>query len=154
MIILREAVAYSTIILVLCGLIYSEGQKSVALQSQIALPVQELYKKLSRSQIKLQILDARQNLSDYEDTHVPGSVPFPNCEFDKLPSEVAEQIFFYMPTVIVSENGDPEVFSRCKSYFKTVQNLQGGITAWVDNNLPEDSGEYYPPRLKAGGGCL
>lgn len=152
--IIKEAVVYTSLIFILCGIIYSEGQKTKLMESRIGLPVLDLYKKLSRSQSKLQIIDVRQNLSDYEDTHLPGAIPMPNCQFENLPASVAGQIFSYIPTIIVSEDGNTEAFSRCIGTFKTLQNLKGGIKAWVDENLPEDSGEYSPPRPTSGGGCL
>lgn len=150
----RESITYFTLIFILCAMIYSEGKRNLELQAQIALPVQELFKILSRSQVKMQILDVREKLEDYDDTHIPGSIPLPGCNWQNLPDGVSENVYSYMPTVIVSNNGEVEAFKKCANYFKNARNLQGGITAWVDDNLPEDSGEYFPPKLKAGGGCL
>lgn len=151
---IEEATVYTGIILFLCGMIYSEGQKNIEIQSRLPISAQQLYKKLSQSQIKLQILDIRPKLESYDDTHIPGSIPLPNCQFENLPEGVATNIYAYLPTIIVSEDGNPEILKQCRSHFKNIQNLNGGIKAWLDDNLPEDSGEYLPPKLKAGGGCL
>jgi len=43
---------------------------------------------------------------------------------------------------------------RCFARFTGARRLAGGMAAWVAAKLPEDSGEYAPPSVKAGGGCL
>jgi 3-mercaptopyruvate sulfurtransferase SseA len=56
--------------------------------------------------------------------------------------------------VLVTGSGDPAEGVRCAGYFTSARLLAGGMEAWSDANLPEDSGEYSPPSAKAGGGCL
>jgi hypothetical protein len=68
--------------------------------------------------------------------------------------KVMERILPSVPTIIVSEDGDAEAFKKCATFFTSARNLEGGLEAWVDANLPEDSGEYIPPKPSAGGGCL
>jgi rhodanese-related sulfurtransferase len=150
----KESVVYSLIIVILSFLIFSQGKKNTILLAQLPLPAQDLFKLLGRSQIKMQIIDVREKLIDYDDTHIPGSIPLPQCEWKDLPKGVAENIYSYMPSIIVSQNGDEAIFKKCAPFFKNVRNLKGGIAAWLEVNLPEDSGEYFPPQLKAGGGCL
>ena len=54
---------------------------------------------------------------------------------------------FFLVTSIQAQ-GDEE------DAFKLARNLEGGIEGWTDEGLPEDSGEYVPPKPGAGGGCL
>lgn len=149
-----ELGAYFTTILVLASLLFQEGQKRVDLQSQISIPPQELYKKLSNSQTKLQIIDIRSDQSSYEDAHVPGAIPLYNCDFLKGNESTTKNIFTFAPTIIVSENGDENVFRDCAKNFTQARNLAGGMAAWSEEGLPEDSSEYSPPKLSGGGGCL
>jgi hypothetical protein len=78
----------------------------------------------------------------------------PDCEESKTPEEALPQINYYLPTVIISKEGDEEIFKKCLQKFKMAQNLAGGITAWADEGYPLDEGEYEPPKAGGGGGCL
>ncbi len=142
-------------VVVLSLLVIKEGRESVALKAQRPIQPRELFKKVSQSQVKLQVLDVRADVEKfYEDIHIPGAVPYPNCDPEMVSKAVGERIFFYSPTVIVSEDGNLDVFQHCRTQFANVVNLEGGMTAWSDEGLPEDSGEYVPPKAGAGGGCL
>ena len=115
---------------------------------------QQLYKTLAKGSSKLQIIDVREDPYDFEDAHIPGAIPFPNCELEQTPDAAKQMIERTVPTVIVSEDGDEELYERCAAHFTSVRNLGGGFDGWFDANYPEDVGEYELPPLKAGGGCL
>lgn len=149
-----EWFAYVGVIAILSGLVYGEGKRNVELHAQVSLTGQELYRKIAHSKTKLQIIDVRADSSEYEDTHIPGAIPFPNCDMSATPDEAKQQIFSFVPTIIVSKDGDMETFKKCQQNFTVARNLAGGIAAWDDASLPEDSGEYVPPKASAGGGCL
>ncbi len=159
-----ERVIYIGLIIVLAGLLVSFGKKEIELQKQIPITAEELYKKLANPRVNLQIIDVRpyepedEDYEDeymyYTDIHLPGAIPLPDCDETKAPEEAVEQINPYLPTIIVSENGDPEIFKKCAQKFKIVQNLAGGIVAWDEAGLPTEDGEYEPPKMGGGGGCL
>jgi rhodanese-related sulfurtransferase len=151
---LKEPFIHLGVIAVLCVLILGEGRRNAELQARQALSPGQLYKKLASSQVKLQLVDARPALDAYEDTHVPGALPFPGCDKSKTPPAARERIYPYVPTVVITESGDAKTFSECAANFKLALNLQGGMKAWSELNLPEDSGEYSAPSSIAGGGCL
>lgn len=159
-----ERVIYIGLIIVLAGLLVSFGKKEIELQKQIPITAEELYKKLANPRVNLQIIDVRpyepedEDYEDeymyYTDIHLPGAIPLPECDETKAPEEAVEQINPYLPTIIVSRDGDPEIFKKCAQKFKIVQNLAGGIVAWDEAGLPTEDGEYEPPKMGGGGGCL
>lgn len=149
-----EVGVYVALIAVLSAMVGLEGSRNTELQSKAQLTPKKLYAKLSNPQLKLQIVDAREDLSEYEDTHVPGALPFPGCDVAKLPEPAKDRVYGYVPTVIITSEGDAATFEKCRAQFAVAWNLAGGMTAWSDQNLPEDSGEYTPPKSSAGGGCL
>ena len=136
------------------ALLAREAAANARLQAQVPLSPKELYQAIATSQQKLQLVDVRAALADYDDTHVPGAVPLPGCDPDKAPPAAAERVLASVPTVIISADGDRAAFEACAARFTQARNLAGGVDAWVDANLPEDSGEYLPPKPAAGGGCL
>jgi rhodanese-related sulfurtransferase len=100
-------------------------------------------------------VDVRPDLSgDYEDAHVPGAVPLPACDPARAPAAARSRIMSSAPTVIVSARGDDAEVRACLARFTSARSLSGGMAAWSAANLPEDTGEYAPPSVKAGGGCL
>jgi rhodanese-related sulfurtransferase len=115
----------------------------------------ELYRTLARSRAALQVVDVRADLADgYEDARVPGAIPLPGCDLAATPERARDRVYPSVPTVLVTSSGDPAEAARCAGFFTTARLLAGGMEAWSDANLPEDSGEYSPPSAKAGGGCL
>lgn len=152
---LVEPAIYIALLLALGGGVLIEGKRQADLEEQLPLTAQELYQKLARSQVRWQLVDVRPEPSElYEDAHIPGALPFPECDPQKTPAEARSRILASVPTVIVSEEGDPQLYQKCLAHFVTARNLAGGFAAWSDANYPEDSGEYVPPRSSAGGGCL
>lgn len=150
-----EPFIYIVLFVVLGGLVLSEGAKAAALDRSIALTPKELYRKIAKREGALQIVDVREDVEEnYEDTHIPGAIPFPNCDMKETPEGARDQVEPSVPTIIVSGDGDQELFNKCAAYFTSARNLEGGLEAWDDENLPEDSGEYQPPKVGAGGGCL
>jgi len=158
-----ERSIYIAVILVLAVLLVSFGKKEVELQKKIPITAEELYQKMSNPKIKLQIVDVRPLTSDddvggYEDSRIPGALPFPNCDESQMNTEnlkaALKNINPYLDTVIVSKDGDPAIFEKCASKFTKVQNLAGGMKAWQQAGFPDESGEYTPPKAGGGGGCL
>jgi rhodanese-related sulfurtransferase len=126
-------------------LIVREGRRMSELEAKVAVSPAELYALLARSKTPPQIVDLREG---YEDSHIPGAIPFPAC------NQASEWIIESRPSVIVSEEGDPALFAKCRERFTLARNLAGGMTAWIEESYPEDEGEFLPPRTSAGGGCL
>lgn len=158
-----ERTAYIAIIVVLATLVLSMGKKQIELQKNIPVTANELYEKLSNPKLKVQVIDTRPLTSDddvggYEDSRIPGALPFPDCDETKMTSETLQEalkrINPYAYTVIVSADGNREIFEKCAQKFKNVQNLAGGMAAWQEAGLPDESGEYVPPKAGGGGGCL
>ncbi|WP_297456066.1 rhodanese-like domain-containing protein [Persephonella sp.] len=161
-----ERAIYIAVIIVLSGVLLAFGKKEVELRNNLPMTVDELADKMSNPKINLQIIDVRpykpseEEEDEAEDTdfytlvHIPGAIPMPDCDLSKTPKDARPQISPYVPTVIVSKNGDPKVFEKCKKFFKFVRNLKGGIVAWDEAGYPEDEDEYTPPSAGGGGGCL
>jgi rhodanese-related sulfurtransferase len=151
-----EWLVYTTIAGSLALSLFQEGARQNELLAQIPITGGQLLKSISQSQAKIQILDVRPTATDdgYDESHIPGAIPFPGCDLQAAPEAARKQILEYAPTVIVSQDGSAEIFAKCRSQFKVVRNLAGGMQAWLDDSRPEDSGEYTAPRAAGGGGCL
>lgn len=149
-----EAGAYTIVIALLGALLYAEGRRNVELQAQVPLVARDFYRQLASSQVKLQIIDARADVAEYEDTHIPGAIPLAGCDLEAADPAVRSRVFSYAPTVVVTADGDPAIYARCRRQFALARNLAGGMAAWSEAGYPEDSGEWVPPKNRAGGGCL
>lgn len=151
-----ETAAWLLLLALLGTGVVAEGRARSDLERRLPLAPEELYRTLARSQTAWQILDVREDLVDeYEDAHVPGAIPLPGCELEKAPTAARERVLSSVPTVIVAAGGeDAAAAEACAARFTTARVLAGGMEAWSDANLPEDSGEYSAPSAKAGGGCL
>lgn len=151
-----EAAAWLGLLALLGGGVVAEGRTRADLERRIPVAPEELYRSLARSQAAVQIVDVREDLVDeYEDAHVPGAIPYPGCDPEKAPPAARERVLPSVPTVIVAAGAaDGEAAEACAARFTTARVLAGGMEAWSDANLPEDSGEYAAPSAKAGGGCL
>jgi 3-mercaptopyruvate sulfurtransferase SseA len=92
-------------------------------------------------------------------TRMPGASPTPEtiaateAAAHALASAGA-RIHATVPTVIVTSGDGGAEVERCLARFGAARRLAGGMEAWSQARLPEDSGEYAPPSVKAGGGCL
>ena len=140
-----EPLIWIGMIALFAALIVREGRRTSELEAKVFVSPEELYALLARSKVPPQIVDVR---DAYEDSHIPGAIPFPGCE------KASEWIIESRPSVIVTEEGDATLFAKCRERFTLSRNLAGGMTAWIDANYPEDEGEFAPPRTSAGGGCL
>lgn len=150
-----EPYIYIALFFILGAGLLSEGARAAALDREAGVTPTSLYRELSKGSSKLQIIDVRPDPEEnYEDTHVPGAVPFPGCDMGQTPEIAKKSIEMIIPTIIISEDGDEELFNKCSAHFTSARNLKGGLEAWVEADLPEDSGEYQPPSTGAGGGCL
>ncbi len=150
-----EPIAYIVMFLILGAGLLSEGAKASALERKAGFSPKQLYRTLAKAPTKIQVIDIRLDPEEnFEDTHVPGAIPFPGCDMDATPEAAKGVIEMIIPTVIVSEDGDAELFQKCSAFFTSARNLNGGLEAWVDADLPEDTGEYEAPTPGAGGGCL
>ena len=91
----------------------------------------------------------------YEDSHVPGAIPLPGCDAARRRRRRGRASCTSVPTVVISARGTASKSVRtCLARFTPARSLAGGMEAWSEARLPEDSGEYTPPSAKAGGGCL
>jgi rhodanese-related sulfurtransferase len=150
-----ELLVWFAVLAVLSGMVVSEGRRRSTLEAQVPVTATELYRTLARSKTTLQVVDVRADLQEgYEDARVPGAVPMPGCDLDAAPEPARDHIYASVPTVLVTSSGDPADAARCAGFFTSARLLAGGMEAWSDASLPEDSGEYSPPSAKAGGGCL
>lgn len=150
-----ELAAWAALLLALSAGVAVEGRRGAELERRMPLGARELYRTLARSRTAWQIVDVRNDLAGgYEDAHVPGAVPMPGCDLARAPGAARDRIQRSVPTAIVSEGGDGDAVQRCLARFTSARVLAGGMDAWSAAGLPEDSGEYAPPSVKAGGGCL
>jgi rhodanese-related sulfurtransferase len=150
-----EPAGWAALLLLLSGLVVSEGARRADLERRVPLSPAELYRTLARAGAGWQVIDARLDVAgEYEDAHVPGAIPMPACDLARAPEVARQRIHRAVPTVIVTATGDGEEVRRCLAGFAAARSLAGGMEAWSEANLPEDSGEYSAPSAKAGGGCL
>ena len=150
-----EPFAWAALLAVLAAPVAVEGRRRAELERRIPVGPAEAYRTLARSQTAWQVVDVRPDLADgYEDSHVPGAVPFPGCDLSRTPAAGRDRIYASVPTLIVSRTGGEPEARACLSRFGSARVLAGGMEAWSAARLPEDSGEYTPPSVKAGGGCL
>ncbi len=150
-----ELVAWAALLAALSAGVAVEGRRRADLERRAPLAPQELYRTLARSRTSWQVVDVREDLAGgYEDSHVPGAIPMPGCDPSRTPAAARDRILASVPTAVVSESGDGDTVRSCLARFTSARALAGGMDAWSSARLPEDSGEYAPPSVKAGGGCL
>lgn len=150
-----ETALYVGALVVLGTLLLLEGRRTTELLAHQAVSPKELYALLSNPQVKLQIVDLRAYDDDhFLDTHIPGAIPLPDCAPDQAPEAARERVYPYVNTIIVTDSGDTAAFEACRARFGQARLLAGGMEGWTDANLPEDTGDYTPPKNAAGGGCL
>jgi len=161
-----ERFIYISVIVILSFVLLSFGKKEIELSKQIPITVEELYEELGNPKVNIQIIDVRpyeipeEEEDEAEDTdyytgvHIPGAIPFPDCDESKVPEEALPHINPHLPTVIVSRDGDMEIFKKCAQKFPFAKNLKGGMVAWDEEGYPEEEGEFEPPASDGGGGCL
>jgi rhodanese-related sulfurtransferase len=149
-----ELGAFVAALAALSALLVQEGRRRVDLERRVPVAAREVYRTLARSQTAWQVVDVRPDLADgYEDSHVPGSIPVPACDLARAPEAARERVFPSVPTIVVG-TGDEPGLAPCLARFASARPLAGGMAAWSAARLPEDSGPYSPPSVKAGGGCL
>lgn len=151
-----EPLIYLAVLAVLSVALIAEGRRSTELDGRQQVQPKELYALLSNPQVKVQLVDLRAYDDDqYLDAHVPGAVPLPECELEKAPEAARDRVYPYVTTVLITADGQPgPALERCRGLFTNARVLAGGMTAWSDALLPEDTGDYAPPKNAAGGGCL
>ncbi|WP_457640312.1 rhodanese-like domain-containing protein [Persephonella sp.] len=161
-----ERLVYIGIIVVLAGVLLGMGKKALELEKKVPVTIDELYDMLGNPKLNVQIIDVRpyeidedeedeaEEIDYYTGAHIPGAIPYPDCDDSKTPEDALSQINPYLPTIIVSREGDPEIFKKCAQKFPFARNLAGGMVAWDEEGLPEEEGEYEPPSAGGGGGCL
>ncbi len=150
-----EPLAAAAVLVLLAGLVLHEGRRRTELERRLPVTARELYRQLSKGAAGVQVLDVRPDLEDgYEDAHVPGALPLPGCDLSRTPPEARSRIILTLPTVIVSGEDGEEAVAACLARFPAARGLAGGMDAWSEARLPEDSGAYTPPPARAGGGCL
>jgi rhodanese-related sulfurtransferase len=151
-----ETALWILVLLALSAGVVAEGRTRADLERRTPLRPAELYRTLATSQTAWQIVDVREDLVDgYGDAHVPGAIPLPGCDPEEAPAAARGRVLSSVPTVIVAAGAeDASAAEACAARFTTARVLAGGMEAWSDAGLPEDSGEYTAPSAKAGGGCL
>ncbi len=150
-----EMLAYLAALGALSVAVVAEGRTRADLERRLAIEPKQLYRTLARSRTGWQVVDVRPDLAGgYDEAHVPGAIPLPGCDEARAPSAARERILRSVPTVVVSARGGEPEEQACLDRFASARSLAGGMEAWSAANLPEDSGEYAPPSVKAGGGCL
>jgi 3-mercaptopyruvate sulfurtransferase SseA len=150
-----ETLVYVAAMAILGVALVAEGRHTTELLAHQAVSPKALYALLSNPQLKVQIVDLRAYDDDhFLDTHIPGAIPWPGCDREKAPEPARERVYPYVNTIIVTDTGDTAAFEACRSKFGQAQLLEGGMAAWSNANLPEDTGEYAAPKNAAGGGCL
>ena len=150
-----ETAVYLALLAGLSLLVAAEGRRRAELERRVPVAPAELYRTLARSQTAWQVVDVRPDLADgYEESHVPGAIPLPGCDPERAPAAARARVHATVPTVIVSSGDGGAEVERCLARFGAARRLAGGMEAWSQARLPEDSGEYAPPSVKAGGGCL
>ncbi len=150
-----EYIGWMLALALLSGMVVNEGRRRAELERAVPVGAVELYRALARSKTPPQVVDVRADLaSGYEDARVPGAVPMPGCDLAAAPASARRHIHPSVPTVLVTSTGDPAEAARCAGVFTAARMLAGGMEAWSGANLPEDSGAYWPPPARAGGGCL
>jgi rhodanese-related sulfurtransferase len=150
-----EPFVWLAALVVLSGMVVTEGRRRSALEAQVPVDAKELYRTLAKGKASVQIVDVRADLAEgYEDARVPGAIPMPGCALASTPEKARDRIYPSVPTVLVTASGEPAEAAACAGFFTSARLLAGGMEGWSDANLPEDSGEYSPPSSKAGGGCL
>lgn len=150
-----EQVIYVAAMVVLSVLLFAEGRRSAALDEKEEVAPKSLYALLSNPQVKVQLVDLRGYDDDgYLDTHVPGAIPMPDCDPSKGPPAAADRIYPYVTTILITQDGTGPAIEACRGRFALARVLAGGQEAWGGALLPEDVGDYAPPKNAAGGGCL
>jgi len=150
-----ELPLYALLIAALGGALLGLGAENTKLRERQPVSPKQLYAMLANPQMRLQIVYLRAYYDDnYQDTHIPAAIYFPGCDAKATPPAAMEHIYPYVTTVIVTEDGDPTAFQQCAKQFGMARNLSGGLNGWLDARLPEDTGEYSPPKASGGGGCL
>jgi rhodanese-related sulfurtransferase len=150
-----ETAVYLALLAGLSLLVAAEGRRRAELERRVPVAPAELYRTLARSQTSWQVVDVRPDMAEgYEESHVPGAIPLPGCDPERAPAAARARIHATVPTVIVTSGDGGAEVERCLARFGAARRLAGGMEAWSQARLPEDSGEYAPPSVKAGGGCL
>ncbi len=162
-----ERAIYIGIILVLGIVLIVWGKQELKIKSEIPATPEELYKTMANPKVNIQIIDIRpykpanedeepdDDYMYYTQIHIPGAIPMPDCDINKAPEKAKDQINPYLPTFIISENGDPKLAEKCKGKFNVARNVIGGIKMWDEKmSYPTEEDEYEPPQAGGGGGCL
>lgn len=150
-----ETLIYVAAMAMLSGLLWTEGRRFTELSAQEPLSPKAAYALLSNPQVKVQLVDLRPYDDEhYLDGHIPGAIPLPDCDLEKAPQKAQGRAYAYVNTIIITGSGDAAAFESCRRNFGQARLLQGGMAAWSDARLPDEPGDYTPPKSSAGGGCL
>ena len=116
---------YVAIIAVLLAALLVQGvrEQRAALLVERSVAAADLYKSIRQAPGRYQVLDLRDAL-EFEDGHLPQAI---NLERVRR-------------TVVVTEDGDRELFARAAREVKLAVNLTGGMMQWRMSRLPEVSG--------------
>jgi rhodanese-related sulfurtransferase len=142
---LRWHAFYLTIIAALLAAVLFQGGKlqRAELAAQRQVIAEELYREIRAAPGRYQLVDLRAT-EEFEDGHLPHAVHV------KLPLEPDAEFDRYKPTVVVTEEGDPQTIERLRDEFKVALNLEGGMLQWRMSRLPEVSGVTDLTALRRG----
>jgi len=108
------------------------------------ISIEDLYN-LMKSDKKLMILDVRSE-EEFEGTRIPGSynIPLPMLTIEKMDNLMTEKGFSKKDPIYVTCAVGPRAVSACEiieNDFPNVYHLVGCVNAWVEEELPTESGE-------------
>jgi len=139
----RRDAFYITVILLLSLTLIGQGRTLERLSQRMrkVITPREAYARIRQAPGIYQVIDLR-GIDDYAEGHLPGALLLgPELPLDR-----------YKPTILVSEDGDPGLFRRKTQELRLRSsiNLQGGMVAWRQARLPEQSGIQDFSRLARG----
>ena len=123
------------IALLLFGLL-SEGAlvQRAAMERNQEIAPKNAYAEIRKAPGRYQVVDLRET-EEFLDGHLPGAV---NLEAGFVLED--EPLDRYKRIIVVSEEGDPELFQALSQEVKLAANLTGGMTQWRMSRLPEGTG--------------
>lgn len=143
---MRIHLFYLGIIVLLLFALLVQGRETYRLSRSLTQEIvpQEAYGNLRKAPRNYQAIDVR-SPEEYEEGHLPGAINIVGGILKEDPG-----LDLYKETILVSEEGDEEVFKSLSQHFQVARNLAGGMLGWRMSRLPEESKTYDLAALKMG----